>query len=63
MKSEYLEVSTVAMRLNVSAMTVYRLIKRKKLESANVGDRKAIRVIRSSLEQFEEIRKNESLYS
>ena len=63
MKSEYLEVSTVAMRLNVSAMTIYRPIQRKKLESVNVGNKKTIRVISSSLEQFEEIRKNESYYS
>lgn len=63
MRGEYLEVSAVASRLNVSAHTVYRLIQRKKLESVNVGDKKAIRVLRSSLQQFEENRKNESLVS
>jgi len=63
MKGDYLEVSAVALRLNVSAHTVYRLIQCKKLESVNVGNKKAIRVIRSSLEQFEEIRKNESYYA
>lgn len=60
MRSDYLEVSAVATRLNVSAHTVYRLIQRKKLESVNVGDRKAIRVLRSSLERFEENRRGES---
>lgn len=54
MRSEYIEVSAVATRLNVSAHTVYRLIRRKKLESVNVGERKAIRVLRSSLKQFED---------
>ena len=53
MKSEYLEVSIVAKRLNVSSMTVYRLIQRKKLESVNNGPKRGIRVIRSSLERFE----------
>lgn len=57
MKSEYLEVSTVAKRLNVSSMTVYRLIQRKKLESVNNGPKRAIRVLRSSLERFEDSRR------
>jgi len=63
MRGEYLEVSAVAIRLNVSAHTVYRLIQRKKLESVNVGDKKAIRVLRSSLDRFEEDRKSESIPS
>ncbi|SHO52865.1 helix-turn-helix domain-containing protein [Desulfopila aestuarii] len=63
MKGEYLEVSAVAIRLNVSAHTVYRLIQRKQLESVNVGDKKAIRVLRPSLEQFEKNRKSESIAS
>lgn len=63
MRGEYLEVSAVAIKLNVSAHTVYRLIQRKKLKSVNVGNKKAIRVLRSSLEQFEENRRSESLVS
>ncbi|SHO52872.1 helix-turn-helix domain-containing protein [Desulfopila aestuarii] len=63
MRSDYLEVSAVATRLNVSAHTVYRLIQRNKLESVNVGNKKAIRVLRSSLERFEENRKSQSLIS
>lgn len=51
-----MEVSAVAKRLNVSHMTVYRLIQRNKLESVNNGPKRAIRVIRSSLEKFEENR-------
>lgn len=55
--SEYLEVSAVARRLNVSSMTVYRLIQRNKLESVKNGPKRAIRVIRSSLEKFEKTRR------
>jgi len=58
MRSEYLEVSAVAKRLNVSAMTVYRLIQRKKLESVHNGPKRAIRVRRASLEEFEKDRRS-----
>jgi len=56
--SRYLEVSVVAMRLNVSPSTVYRLIKLKKIDSVNFGVEKGIRVCRISLEKFEEQRRN-----
>lgn len=56
--NDLMEVSAVARRLNVSAMTVYRLIKKKKLKSINVGVSKGIRVNRGSLEKFEHDRRN-----
>lgn len=53
MRSEYLEVSAVAKKLNVSTSTVYRLIQKNELKTKNVGASKAIRVIRASVEAFE----------
>jgi len=50
--SEFMEVSVVAMRLNVSPATVYRLINAGRLESIKVGVSKGIRVRRQSLENF-----------
>lgn len=56
--SKYLEVAVVAMRLNVSTSTVYRLIQRGKIESMNAGVEKGIRVCSESLIKFEERRRN-----
>lgn len=58
MKCNYLEVSVVAKKLNVSSMTVYRLIQGKKLLSVRNGPKRAIRVTRSSLEEFERSRES-----
>jgi excisionase family DNA binding protein len=56
--SKYLEVSVVAERLGVSPKTVYELIKERKIEAGNHGVKKGIRVVRVSLEEFEERRRN-----
>lgn len=56
---EYLEVAAVAKRLNVSASTVYRLIKKKKLRCGFFGVEKGIRVYRDSLIEFEQKRTKE----
>lgn len=57
MKKKWLEVAVVASRLNVSAMTVYRLINSKKLEGRKFGTVTGIRVARESVEMFEDSRK------
>lgn len=53
---KWLEVSTVAGRLNVSPNTVYRLIKKKKLKAMAAGVEKGYRVLSSSVEEFERAR-------
>lgn len=55
MKMQYLEVSVVARKLNVSAATVYRMIQKKKLKAVNHGASKAIRVTDKSLIEFMKI--------
>lgn len=48
-----LEVSIVANRLNVSAPTVYRLVKAGKLKSVRMGVSQCVRVLESSVVAFE----------
>lgn len=48
-----LEVSKVANRLNVSAATVYRLVKSKELAGIRFGNSQCIRIKESSVEEFE----------
>ena len=55
-QEKWIEVSTVAKRLNVSASTVYRLIDDNILKSARFGSKKAIRVRDSSVVCFEKSR-------
>ncbi len=55
--SEHLEVSVVAMKLNISTATVYRMIQTGKLEARNFGERKALRIPRSVLDDFLERRR------
>ncbi len=59
--SKYMEVSAVAVRLSVSADTVYNLMKNGDLKWTKVGVTKGYRVVRSSVEDFEKRRLLESM--
>jgi len=52
-KEKWLEVSTVSRRLNVSAQTVYRLIKNRSLRSTRLGVSSCLRVSEKSVVEFE----------
>ena len=52
-RDKRLEVSVVANRLNVSAPTVYRLIKSGRLRAMRLGASQCVRVLESSVESFE----------
>jgi len=51
-----MEVSVVANRLNVSAQTVYRLIRAGRLRAVRLGVSQCVRVVESSVEDFERSR-------
>lgn len=53
---KWLEVSTVSKRLNVSAMTVYRLVKKQSLRGAKFGVSGCMRVSEKSVVEFEQRR-------
>lgn len=53
---KWLEVSAVSRRLNVSAATVYRLIKNKSLHSTRFGVSRCFRVSEKSVVEFEQRR-------
>jgi len=52
-KDKWIEVSAVARRLNVSAATVYRLIKVGSLRSTKMGVSRCLRVSERSVGAFE----------
>jgi|LGVF01.2.fsa_nt_gb excisionase family DNA binding protein len=53
MKEKRLEVSIVAMRLNVSTATVYRLLSCGKLRGGKMGVSRCVRVMENSVKEFE----------
>lgn len=53
MRERWIEVSAVARRLNVSAATVYRLIKVGSLRSTRMGVSRCLRVSERSVGAFE----------
>ena len=55
-KERWIEVSAVARRLNVSAATVYRLIKVGSLRSTKMGVSRCLRVSEKSVGDFETMR-------
>lgn len=52
-KDKWIEVSAVARRLNISAATVYRLIKLGSLRSTKMGVSRCLRVSERSVGEFE----------
>jgi len=55
-KDKWMEVSSVARRLNISAATVYRLIKLGSLRSTKMGVSRCLRVSEASIKSFEKMR-------
>lgn len=59
-KDRWIEVSAVARRMNVSAATVYRLVKGGHLRSRKAGPARCIQVSEKSVGDFESRRAAES---
>ena len=60
--NKYQDVSVVAAKLGMHPSTIYRLIKAGELKAVKLGVKKGIKVIASSVQQFEERRIEGSVY-